>query len=933
MVMLKVVDKAMNDVIVVGYGTRKKINLTGSVSVATGALLTERPVANAATMLQGLLPGVSVLQTSGQPGQGQTSIQVRGFGTFSGAGANPLILIDGVPGNMENLNPSVIESVSVLKDAASASIYGSRGANGVILVTTKNGAGNNGKMKVEYDFNYGSNSPTKLLDLVTSSPDYMKAWNTSIKNRNYGVDIPSVQYTDAQIAAYTNPANPILNPSFDWQNYIIRAAPTSIHNFSISGGTQTHYNFSLGYTDQNGTMAAFDYKRYNAQFNVVSEISKRFKIGTNIGLESGTTIADADGAANYFLVTLAQPPTIRPTLPGRPDLYTWRAFPFESNNWNPYQQLKEHSTTTNDYALSSQMWADLEILKGLHWYSKVAANYTTTQFTRFAKNAGYERLYSDPSVLGYNYSPTSLTKQNSQDLYTNAFSYLTYNKKFGLHNFTIMAGYSNELDNYNTISAFRTNYSSPLTPELNAGAVNSALTNGGTSYSWAIQSQFDRLTYDYNSKYLFEVNVRTDGTSRLSPGTRWGTFPSLSAGWRFTQEDFMNASKSWLTEGKLRGSWGKLGNQNIGNYPYQPLLSLTGSYPFNNTNLSPGVTQTALNNTNITWERTTTTDIGLDVTILKKLSISLDVYKKLTTGILRSAQVTSIVGLAAPIINNGAIQNTGLDLDLQYRNSIESGALKGLNYSLGGIFSTFKNKLVTFGADQDNDNTIDQEGKPWNSFYVLQKAGIFQSATEIANSPKQFGENTQPGMLKFKDINGDGVIDNKDRVLVSKGVFPSFTYGFHFNADWKGLDIYGFFQGVAGSTLFLNGWGLEPFVQGSAPTKAQYANAWTPQNHSTTNVMLGDPTDFTHPTSDNLINNSYLRLKTLQIGYTLPISKNNKIGLTKVRLYLAGDNLITITKYPGLDPERSQPANYYGWYPFVAYPQNKVISIGCNVIF
>ena len=922
---LKQSDSKLDEIVVVGYGTQKKVNLTGAVSTVNITEMTKRPVVNAATMLQGLVPGLSVVQNSGQPGQGNVSIQIRGKGTFSSAGSNPLILIDGVAGSLESLDPNTIESISVLKDAASASIYGSRGANGVILVTTKSGKNADGKIHVNYNANYGVHTPTRLLDLVTNSADYMRAWNIRIKNRNYGVDVPDRMYPQAEIDKYENATDRNLYPNFDWQDFIVNSAPTFIQNLSISGGKQTHYNLSLGTANEKGTMEAFNYKRYNGQLNVVSNISEKLKIGSIIQLKNGATIADQQGQTNYYLVTLAQPPTLKPTLPDGSGRYSWRAYPFEENNWNPYEQLKEHGATTDDYGLVSQIWSDFEVVKDLHWYIKGAANYSTSQYTAFSGNSDFLRLYRDPSVLGYQYI-TLLNKTNTQDLYTNVYTYLTYDKKIGLHNFNVMAGYSNEQDKYNFINGYRNNYSSPSTPELNAGAANSQ-TNSGSSNSWSMESGFGRFSYNFNGKYLFEANLRYDGTSRLSPDTRWGAFPSLSAGWRLSEESFMESTKSWLSNAKFRGSWGKLGNQNIGLYPYQTMLSYTGVYPFDNANLSQGVAQTALNNRNITWETTTTSDIGLDVTLFNKLSFSLGLYKKVTTDILRSAQVTGVVGLGAPTVNSGAMENKGFDFDMNYRDVVKSGAFKDLNFSASLILSAYKNKVVKFGARQDNGNTIYEEGRPWNTFYLLQVEGIFQSASEVASSPKQFGENTQPGMLKYKDINGDKKIDNNDRIALEKGVYPGLSYGFNFSADWKGFDLYGFFQGVAGSKVYVTGWGMQPFIQGVPPTKSQNAEAWTPQNHSTTTVMLGDPLSFNHPSTYFLKDNSYLRLKTLQIGYSLPGKWVNKLKISKVRLYFAGDNLFTVTKYPGLDPERG------GNGSLVNYPQNKVISFGCNVNF
>jgi TonB-linked SusC/RagA family outer membrane protein len=914
----------LDEVVVVGYGTQKKINLTGSVASISGEAITRRPVINSVAMLQGLLPGVRVVQNNGQPG-GNFTMQIHGYGTFSGAGVNPMVLIDGVEGDMASLDPNTIQSVSVLKDAASAAIYGSRAANGVVLVTTKDGGSPDGKLKVAYHYNYGIHSPTEMVDLVTNSADYMTAWNTRIRNSNYGVDQPDRQYPQEEIEKYRNPADPIQYPSFDWVDFIINPAPTQMHNLSVSGGKQTRYNFSLGYFDEKGTMEAFWYKRYNGQLNVVSDVSKRLKIGVNVNLKKGVKGEEASGQENYFLCVLAQPPTIMPTLPDGSGRYSWRAYPFEECNWNPYLMLKEQPTTTDDYDVKAQAWSDFEIIDGLHWYLKAATNYRTSQYSAFVGNTFYEQLYRYPHGDGYQLT-TGLTKRDNHTLYTNLYSYLDYSKRFGSHQVGAMFGYSNEENNYNEMSAYRREYSSPLTPELNAGAADGQ-TNSGTSNAWAMQSVFGRLNYSFQDKYLLEADVRYDGTSRLSPESRWGLFPSFSAAWRISEERFMESTKNWLSSLKVRGSWGQLGNQNIGLYPYQAMLSFTGVYPFDNSTLSQGVAQTSLNNYGIKWETTTTTGLGLDVTLYNRLSLTLDVYRKLTKDILRGAQVNALVGLSAPTINNGSVQNTGYDLDIKYQDRIQSGLLEGLTYDIGANFSGFKNKLVKFGTWEDGGSVIREEGRPYNSFYLLQVEGIFQSAEEVANSPKQFGENTQPGMLKYKDVNGDKKIDNDDRVPMEEGVFPDCTYGFTLNGAWKGFDLYGFFQGVAGSKVYVTGWGVQPFVQGSAPTKDQFKNAWTPENHSTKYVMLGDPLSYNHPSTYLLKDNSYFRLKTLQFGYSLPEKIIGKVGLSRLRVYFAGDNLLTFTKYEGLDPERGGNGN------FVSYPQSKVISFGCNLEF
>jgi TonB-linked SusC/RagA family outer membrane protein len=390
----------------------------------------------------------------------------------------------------------------------------------------------------------------------------------------------------------------------------------------------------------------------------------------------------------------------------------------------------------------------------------------------------------------------------------------------------------------------------------------------------------------------------------------------------------MENSNSWLSFLKFRASWGLLGNQNIGNYPYQSILSYTGSYPFDGSNISTGVAQTSLSNRNLVWEKTTTTDFGLDITLFDKISITADIYKKYTSQILRPAQANALVGLSAPIINGGEMQNTGLDIDLKYYGQVQDGALNGLKWNAGIIFSKFKNELVKFGEKEISGVYIMEEGRPWNTFYLLEAIGIFQTVEEINNSPKQFGENTQPGTLKYKDVTKDGIIDNNDRVPITKGAFPDFTYGFHASAEWKNIDLYALFQGVKGAKMYATGWGIQPFIQTTAPTVKQLEEAWTPENHSTTMVMLGDPISYGKNSTYFLKDNSYLRLKTVQIGYTLPNRWTEKLKLQKLRVYFSGDNLLTFTKYEGLDPERTVTSGRY-----VSYPMNKTISFGLNVIF
>lgn len=426
--------------------------------------------------------------------------------------------------------------------------------------------------------------------------------------------------------------------------------------------------------------------------------------------------------------------------------------------------------------------------------------------------------------------------------------------------------------------------------------------------------------------------MRYYGSSRIASSGRWGWFPSFSIGWNFSRESFIeHANISWLTSGKIRGSYGLLGNQNIGNYPYQALLDFTGDYPFDNNKLYPGVAQTALANQDIKWEKTAVTDIGVDLQLFNNtLSITYDWYKKHTSDILRGAQVSTMVGLSAPTINSGEMENTGHEINVQYRNTIHTGDLEGLQYGAGVYFDIFKNKLTSFGSREIDGTVIRQNRLAYNSYYLLEMDGIFQSQEDIDNSPKQFDDDTQPGDIKFRDLNGDGVIDENDRAIQS-GRFPKFEYSFNGNLNWKGIDLSVMFQGVEGRKVYADGWGIDHFRQGTPPTKDFIENRWTEEGSSNSYPRL--TFDFDGNSQNRRANTyylhdaSYLRVKNLTIGYTFPSDIISKMGLDRARLFVSGDNLVTWTSYKGLDPERA------GDGIFATYPQNKIYSVGVNLAF
>ena len=938
-IVLKEDAQKLEEVVVVGFGTQKKVNLTGSVSAVTGDDISKRPVANAAILLQGQIPGLRVNQGLGQPGGEGTSFRIRGQGTFSSAGSDPLILINGVPGSMTNLDPSVIESVSVLKDAASAAIYGARAANGVILVTTKQGAVGD-KVHISYHGNVGLHTPTKLYDRVTNSVEYMELANLAWKNSGTGK-----QYTQDQINLYRNNVGDPQYPNFDWQDYMFRTAVVQTHNLSMAGSTEkTTYNVALNFVDQPGTMRGFKYRKYNATIDLTARITNFIKVGTYANLMYGETEQPRQGQNDAFLSTLSQAPTYMPWLPDDGTgirRWTSSAYSFESHNKNMPAIIGDNAMKRdNNFDINAQLWLEINLAKGLTWYTKGAARLQSNKSKDWRGSTTYTYDYHtgersselDKGGLG-------LSVGDGRRFYTNLYSYLKYDLSLvdNAHNFSLMVGYNQESEKYETLNAYRKDFAFDL-PVLNAGGT-ADWSNSGGEEEWAIQSLFGRFNYDFKERYLFEANMRYDGTSRISDENRWGVFPSFSVAWRATEEEFIkNLNLNWLNNFKLRGSWGQLGNQNIGLYPYQAMISGVDDYPFTKTSdgVIIGYQQTAYANRNIKWETTTITDIGFDLQVFDGLSVTFDWYKKTTDDILRSSQVSSLLGLSAPTVNNGSVENKGIEVALNYANMVKGGTFRGFRYNAGVYFDRSRNKLTEFGAEEIGSYSIKREGLPYDEYYMLECIGVFADQAEINASPKQFNDNTQPGDLKYKDISGpdgkpDGVIDNYDRRTFS-GRFPGFEYGINASATWKGFDLSLIGQGVADKKYYTTDWGVQPFMQGSSPNKDYIKHMWTEENpygakHPKLYWQDMGGGKNTRPNSYYLKDASFFRLKNVTLGYTLPRVWTEKANISKVRIYFSGDNLLTLTPYKGLDPERNGDGRD------AIYPQNRIYSFGLNVEF
>lgn len=943
-IILKEDSEALDEVVVIGYGTQKKVNLTGAVSAVTGEEIAKRPVSNTSTMLQGQMPGLRITSDKGQPGNESVQMRVRGQGTYSSAGSNPLVLINGVEGDLATLDPNIIESVSVLKDAASASIYGSRAANGVILITTKNGSEMKERVSVRYNGNFAVHNPTTLLDLIWDSPTYMKYFNMAKENSGSPI---TERYTQEMIDAYTNPTDPQKYPSFNWLDYMFDPAFVQQHNVNVSGTIgKTSYNASLSMVNQPGTMKGQEYQRYNASLDLTSQVNDWVKIGMYFTGSRSYRQETRQGDTDAYLSTISQAPTYMPWLPDDGSgikRYTSKAYTFESNNKNMVaiaetENFKKYVNTDANV----QAWAEIKPFKGLTWYTKGAIRYKAQHYKDWGAIPTPIYFYHDGTQNGtLNTNGTGLTSNMEYSTYVNLYTYLKYdwlssNKD---HSLSAMAGYSLESYRYDVLQGYRQDYDFPL-HELNAGN-SSVQTNSGSSQEWGLVSGFFRLNYGFKDRYLVELNARYDGSSRIASQSRWGVFPSFSLGWRVTEEEWMKDFQwDWLNSLKLRGSWGLLGNQNIDLYSYYALVSTGKDYGFNNTDLSSGVAQTAISNQNLKWETTAIGDFGADLTLFNGFNVTFDWYKKRTYDILRKAQGNALLGLDAPYINDGEMVNKGIEVSLGYNGYVRDGFFEGLSYNANVYFDRSRNTLTKYGADYITNGLICSEGLPYESFYGYKAIGIFKDDDEVRNSPKQFNDNTQTGDIKYADISGpdgvpDNVVDEYDRTVIGNR-FPNFEYSVSLGASWKGFDLSLLGQGVSGVDHYASGWGLRPFYQGTPISQDYIDNMWTEEhtNAKYPRLYFADMggTKNQRESTYWLYDGSYFRLKNLTFGYTLPKALTQKAKIQRLRVYFSGDNLLTFTKFPqGGDPERNY--NSTKGTRLVYYPQNRIISFGINLDF
>ncbi|PUZ26185.1 hypothetical protein DCC81_18290 [Chitinophaga parva] len=914
----------LNEVVVVGYGTQKKVNLTGAVGVVTAAKLQDRPVTNVTNALQGTVSGVTVVSSNGQPGKDNGTIRVRGIGTLNNS--DPMVVVDGIISSMNDVNPNDIESISVLKDAASAAIYGSRAANGVILITTKKGK--KGTAQVQYNMYVGQQKATRL-------PDFLPSWQAaSLYNETLQNEGKPIRYTDEEIQKFKDGSDPYNYPNTDWLGLFYKGSGFQQNHYaSVNGGTdKTQYMFSLGYYDQDGIVKKSDAQRYTMRFNLDTRVTDKFRVSANLAYTYNPVNEPSNPYTGDFSQLFRQINRISPIIPYK---YANGHYGYIGDG-SPMAWLE--SPSFNHLAanyLVGNTTADLEIVKGLHLRPTLGYRLITDQNKKFLSDIQYYNAQGTPTLYQ---GPNSLTDHDDQTRVVTLQGVIDYGKTWGDHNFKILGGYSQEYTKYSELEGYRKGFLNNSLSELNAGPTDGQKATG-YGYEVALQSFFGRVNYDYKGKYLLEGNLRYDASSRFASDNRWGLFPSVSAGWRVSEESFFEPLKNTVSNLKVRASWGQLGNQNLdaivdadgnklGVYPYITSVSAGQNYSFNNT-IAAGVAPTKGANAAITWETTTETDFGIDAGFLHDaLNVSADYFIKNTDNILLNVPVSSTYGLTAPIQNAGSVQNKGFEISADYHNHVGD-----FTYSVGANTAFIRNKVTDLHGTGPiiSGVTYKQVGEPINSFYGYQATGIFQTQDEVDKHATQSGGKIAPGDIAYKDQNNDGVIDGNDRVYLGS-YFPKMTYGINLGLGWKGIDVSAFFQGAAGVKGYVEGEVLGQTSNGAGKPTSALLDRWTPENHSTAFPRLWST--YTQndalqtPSSFWVRNANYLRLKNLQIGYNLPAAWLHAVRLQKVRFYYSGQNIWTHTAfYSWIDPEA--PAGERGY----TYPQVKVNTLGLNVTF
>lgn len=958
----------VDEVIVIGYGVQKKSVVTAAISRVSADDLNGQKPSRIEDVLKGKVSGVQITQSSGQPGA-DSKVRIRGIGTINDS--DPLYIVDGmaVEGGINYLNPADIQSVEILKDAASAAVYGARAANGVVLVTTKQGKG---KATISYDMSYGIQNPWKLREVLNAT-EYMVLMNEKKYN-----DGSSPVYTADQIAQAGEGTN--------WQKETFNFdAPVQSHQVSVNGGSdKSSYFLSFGYYNQEGLVGGnfgkSNYERYSVRSNttmtVFEEKSRDFlnkiTVGSNIGytrtlssgIEANSEYGSILGSALSFdptvsvYATEAEAASILAQYPYAVTDDQGRVFSLPPAGFqeiaNPVAMLNQpNSSKDNSDKIVSSFYGEIDILPGLKFKSSFGVDLS------FWGNDGYTFPYYLASQ-GKNTETSSVSSSMNRGYRWQVENILTYNKSFGEHNINLLVGQSANKYTYRTLSGTDFNLAEldPTKAVIDYATADQSeeRTSGGTGgYSAkTLASYFGRVDYNYAERYMIQATIRRDGSSNFGPNNKWAIFPSVSVGWNVMNEPFIEDIRpDWFNAFKARFSWGKNGNERIGAFNYAATISGSQNYYFgggysiangsNSGTMQYGSSASKLSNPDIRWEESTQTDAGFDAQFFQGLlTFSFDYFMKKTSGMLKEVTLPVYVGKSKPIGNVGDMKNWGYEFELGFKK-----AFGDVNFFASANVSRLYNELVNLGNDTgfEIEQTADasglgafvraSNGDVFPYFYGCQTDGLFQNWAEVNAYVNSEGAliqpNAQPGDVRFVDINNNGSIDDGDRTKIGKGM-PDWTYGLNLGADYKGFDVSLFFQGTQGNDVF------DFAMRGDIPGTnypAWMLDRWHGEGTSNRIPRMSDTNPNQNWRSSDLFvkDGSFIRLKNAQLGYTLPKDLTSKLSISKLRVFVSGENLLTFTKYDGFDPEMAS-----GNYTTIGvdrgcYPQARTISFGANIAF
>ena len=915
--LLKEDTKTLDEVVVIGYGVQKKADLTGSVANINTEKLNTQSNANIGQALQGKIAGVDIVSQGGAPGSG-TRIMVRGIGTLNNA--SPLYIVDGMYMNsIDHINPNDIASIDVLKDASSAAIYGSRAANGVIIVTTKEGSNTEGKPIIDLSVNLGISTASKFLDMLDA-----KGWAEVTTIARQAIGKPALDMA-------TDLAN---KPDNDWQDIMFRPALMQNYNLSVKGGGKySTYYTGLGYFNQDGIVKGTNYQRYNIQSK---NDYKRgiFSAGTNLIISFSHDKPLHQELRDGMIGTILQSvPTLEKYDDTREGGYGG-TYGDVVNIPHPLAIIDDNimDRYNENVKIFANLYAQIELFKGLKYKLNLTPDFSFERYKNYLNK--YDFGLATNSI-------TQLTERQRRRRNILVENLLTFDRTFGEHKISALAGYTYQDSRFRHIQAYGEGLPQGL-EEIDAATTNRS--NEGNSWRSVLTSILGRVFYSYQNKYLFTATIRRDGSSKFGKNNRYGYFPSFSLGWNVAEEKFME-NVHWLDQLKLRGGYGVLGNQEIDNYQYSSTITTGINYPDGNGGLLQGAFPKNFANPDIKWEETAMTNVGIDfMAFNNRLSLTADYYVKNTKDILLTVPIPiSSGGANDPIRNAGKIRNNGFEFNLGWMDQPNPDISYGIN--LIGSFN--KNKVIAMGSESGsikggstNQNITTSEtkaGYPIGGYWLISTAGYFNSQEEVdayAKDGKKIQPAAEPGDIKFVDANNDGVINDDDRVFQGSP-FPDFTFALNGNMRYKNFDLSIGLQGVLGNKIYnATRQTLEDVTKGSN-FLASCLDYWTPENKNASHPRLtwDDPNRNTRAESDRYLENgSYLRLRSVQLGYTFPQTWF-KGAIQHARVYINTENLFTITSYSGYSPDvNADNANYRGFDNFI-YPTNRTFMLGLNVTF